>query len=134
VIEVDPPVLDAIRALGDKIVLFTPRRAPLRRLEYLKTTGTELGLWGIELFEPVTRMLGTAGVTVGADDKGIARVIGDGHFGELFRSNPELRLFVTHAYDDGRETAIARMGGGVRLTFKERKYAGSGEGSRCDGG
>ena len=48
-------------------------------------------------------------------------LIDDALFSTLFKDSPNLRLFATHAYADGRELAIVKKGGGLRLFFRSRE-------------
>jgi hypothetical protein len=116
-IEVDERVMQSVRALGGDIVFFTSKKRPLHFLTEIKYTGTELGMWGMELLDGSQALLRAAQVEVGAGGKGLARVLGDAYFSSLFANNPEIRLFVTHAYEDHREAAIGTRGGGARLYF-----------------
>ena len=123
-IEVEARVLEELRALGDDVVLYTSKRRPLRALGEIRRTGEEVGLFGFELLSGVQSVLRAADVGIGGEGSGIARVLGDAYFPQLFTKNAALRLFVTHAYDDHRERAIVERGGGIRLYLLPREAAG----------
>jgi len=116
-IAVEARVLGKVRALGDDVVFFTSKQRPIRSLAEITETGTQLGLWGVELLDGTQQLFETAGVKLGAGGKGLARVLGDAYFPELFVKNPGIRFFVTHRYDDSREAAITKQGGGVQVVF-----------------
>jgi hypothetical protein len=120
-IEVDAATMDAVARLGGDVVFFTSRSKPLRNLGDITDRGEQVGVWGVELFGKVNRLLDAAGVPPSTSGQDASMLIGDALFPTLFQDSPTIRLFATHAYSDGREQAIVQQGGGVRLSFRSRE-------------
>jgi hypothetical protein len=119
-VEVDAATMQAVANLGRDVVFFTSRSKPVHNLHDITDRGAQVGVWGMELFGKVNRLLDVAGVEPSASGQDASMLVGDALFGTLFRDSPELRLFVTHAYADGREQTIVEKGGGLRLAFRSR--------------
>jgi hypothetical protein len=120
-LEVDAATMDAVTRLGRDVVVFTSRSKPLRNLSDITERGDQVGVWGMELFGKVNRLLDAAGVPPSASGQDACMLMGDALFSTLFRDSPNLRLFVTHAYSDRREQAIVSRGGGLKLSFRSRE-------------
>lgn len=120
VIEVDTATMAAAKALGEDTVFYTRRGSPLKNLSEIKSSGSELGIWGVELINGTRTLIEAAGGKFGGGEGGLVRVIGDAYFPKLFKENPKLRLFITHKRDDHREAAIERSGGGLQVIFKPK--------------
>ncbi|MBN1605239.1 MAG: hypothetical protein JW940_01325 [Polyangiaceae bacterium] len=120
-IEVDAATMEAVARLGADVVFFTSRSKPLRSLRDITDRGDQVGVWGMELFGKVNRLLDAAGVAPSASGQDASLLVNDTLFSTLFRDSPNLRLFVTHTYSDGREQAIVKKGGGLRLAFRSRE-------------
>jgi hypothetical protein len=61
VIEVDSAVIAAAKKLDSDVVFFTSRQQPLTRLTEIVSANSEVGIWGLELWEGVKLLLRAAG-------------------------------------------------------------------------
>lgn len=89
----------------------TPQKYPIKKLDDIKNPLEEVGTWGIELLEPVTKLLKVARI----ETDGML-TIGNGHFDNLFIGHPELKLFVTRRSSFLCQN-IVNTGGGIEVKF-----------------
>jgi hypothetical protein len=120
VLEVEPGVIAAAKALGPGAAFFTSKERPLTSLSQLREPAAEVGTADVAWAKEVQALLRAGGVKVGGGAVDIMRLFSVHQLPALFRRNPKLRLFVVRARDDGREQEIADKGGGVRLVLRAR--------------
>jgi hypothetical protein len=118
VIDVDPSVIAAARALGPRAAFFTARAHPLASLGELRDSAREVGTAGVAGAKEAQAFLRAAGLKVGGGAVDLMRLLGAHHFRSLFRAHPELRLFIVRTGDDGAEAAIVAQGGGLRVQLR----------------
>jgi hypothetical protein len=119
-IEVDPPVLAAVRGLGADVVFFTSRARPLRSLAELRDPAHETGTGDLALARPLWGLLRAGGVKYSGGAVDLMQLGSDHHFGRQFTADRRLRFFAVRARPDGRERVIEERGGGVRLVLRPR--------------
>jgi hypothetical protein len=120
VIDVDPGVISAARALGPTAMFFTSRSHPLASLSQLSNPAAEVGSGDVAGAKEIQALLRAGGVKVGGGAVDLMHLYTDHHFASLFTARPALRLFVVRARDDGRERLIVERGGGVRVQLRGR--------------
>jgi hypothetical protein len=119
VLEVEPGVIAAAKALGPGAAFFTSREHPLASLGQLREPAAEVGTGDVTWAKEVQALLRAGGVKVGGGAVDLMRLYSVHHLSSLFRRHPRLRLFVIRARDDGREREILD-GGGVRVVLRGR--------------
>ena len=120
VLDVEPGVIAAAKALGPEIAFFTARARPLTSLGQLRDPAAEVGSGDVAGAKEVQALLRAAGVKVGGGAIDLMRLYSVHHLASLFRRHPQLRFFVIRARGDGREQEIVDKGGGVRLVLRGR--------------
>jgi hypothetical protein len=133
VLDVEPGVIAAARALGPDIAFFTATAHPIGSLGQLRDPAVEVGTGDVAGAKEVQALLRSAGVKLGGGAVDLMRLYGVHQLPSLFRRHPQLRLFVIRARDDGREQQIAGPGGGVRLLLRSHGQTVGATGSKALG-
>jgi hypothetical protein len=120
VVQVEPAVAAAARALGPEVELFTPRKRPLRTLAEIRSPGEEMGTGDLGLVRPLLPLLRAAGVKVGGGALDLMRLVSASHFSTVFAEHPRLRLFAVRRRADAAEQAVVERAGGVPLVLVAR--------------
>jgi hypothetical protein len=120
VLDVDPGVLSAAKALGPDVAFFAARDRPLTSLSQIADPAAEVGTGDVAGAKEVQALLRAGGVKVGGGAVDLMRLYSEHHLSTLFRRHPRLRLFIVRARDDGREQSIVDRGGGTRLVLRSR--------------
>jgi hypothetical protein len=119
VLEVEPGVIAAAKALGPGAAFFTSKEHPLASLGQLRDPAVEVGTGDVAGAKEVQALLRAGGVKVGGGAVDLMRLYSVHHLSSLFRRHPQLRLFIIRARDDGREREVLD-GGGVRVVLRSR--------------
>jgi hypothetical protein len=120
VLEVEPVVIAAAKALGPGAAFFTSRIHPLAGLGQLRDPAAEVGTGDVAGAKEIQALLRASGVKVGGGAVDLMHLYSVHNLSSLFRQHPQLRFFVIRARADGREQEIVTQGGGVRLVLRGR--------------
>jgi hypothetical protein len=114
----DPALVRAVKALGGDVEFFTPRGRPLHSLGEIRDPGEEMGTGDLGLVRPLLPVLRAGGVKVSGGALDLMRLVSPSHFSSVFGEHPRMRLFAVRRRADGSEQAVAARGGGVPVAFR----------------
>ena len=103
VLDAEPGVIAAARALGPEVAFFTSKALPLTNLSQIRNPSVEVGTGELAGAREIQSLLRAAGVKVSGGAVDLMRLYSVHHWGALFRKNPQLRFFVVRVREDGRE-------------------------------